>query len=175
MCFTQIVSGLSIIWIDCGRWKAQNYLHICAPICIFIITTSSISAENKERTCGTQKKGGKRGKALITSDVKSASELQRSRRLQRLAAGCKLTVKGVLQTEQSIKEEPGTPTRTWLFHSELLDGSTKQTTGKNERRWGRGECPLWKESLCMKETRGTVWKVGENMIEKFLLLKIGVE
>lgn len=71
---------------------------------------------------------------MITSDVKSASELQRSRRLQRLAAGCKLTLKGVLGTEQSIKEEPGAPTRAERLHSELLDGSSKQTTGRNERR-----------------------------------------
>lgn len=77
MCFIQMVSGLSIIRNDCGPWKVLNYLHIC----IFIITTSSITAEeNQEQTCDKQKRGEKRGKALITSDVKSASELQSSRR-----------------------------------------------------------------------------------------------
>lgn len=180
MCFIQTVSGLSIIWNDCRHWKALNYLHICTPICIFIIsTTASITAEeNKEWTCDTQKWGEKQGKALITSDVKSASELQRSRRLQRLTAGCKLTLKGVLRTEQSIKEEPGAPTRTWLFHSELLDRSAKQTTGRNKRRWERGETSLCKDSLCRKKTGGAKWKsrsgTADNMVEKFLLLKIGV-
>lgn len=96
MCFIQTVSGLSIIQNECERSKALHYLHICAPICIFIVTTASITAEeNKGWTCDTQKYREKPGKALITSDVKSASELQRSRRLQRLTAGCKLALKGV--------------------------------------------------------------------------------
>lgn len=167
MCCIQIISGLSIIWNDWWCWKALNYLHIC----IFNITTSSITAEeNKEQPCDTQKRGEKWGKALITSDVKSASGLQSSRRLQRLAAGCKPALKGFLRTERCIKEEPGAPARTWLFHSEQLDRSTKQTTGRNKRRRERGATSLCKDSLCRTKAGGKVGLDLEITVETFLLL-----